>query len=394
MKECNVLLIEDNPGDARLVQEMLADAEAGSFRVQIAESLVAALDALAHGGFDVALVDLSLPDSNGLETLLTVQRHAPSMPIVALTGLKSESMALAAVEKGAQDYLVKGTLTTESLVRALQYAMMRRHSSSGPADAQLAAVVGFLGAKGGVGTTTIACHCALELQRQSKKKVLLIDLDVSAASAAFLMDAHSECTIADAAMNLHRLDSSFWSNLVCSTSPEVDLLQSPGAKRSYEPLDGERVRHVLRFARALYGYIVVDLGRLNGVSLNLTVEVSELFVVTTAEMPSLYEVGYILKKLLDPGITGGRTQLILNRLLKGAMSSTGDFERVLGHPVCAAIGDCSSELQEAYGSRRFLDERLPLRKPVRQLVAKLLGVAEEPKAPTRTGRGFFGFARS
>jgi Flp pilus assembly CpaE family ATPase len=391
MQQCNVLLIEDNLGDARLVQEMLADAEGNSFRVHTADSLVAALDALAHEEFDVALVDLSLPDSHGLETLLTVQRHAPGLPIVALTGLKSESMALAAVQQGAQDYLVKGTLTTESLVRALQYAMMRRHSSSGPADAQSATVVGFLGAKGGVGATTIACHCAIELQRQTKKKVLLIDLDTSSASASFLMDAHSEYTIADAAINLHRLDPSFWNSLVCSTSHGVDLLQSPGAKRSYEPLNGERVRHVLRFARALYGYIVVDLGRLNGFSLNLTPEVSELFVVTTPEVPSLYEAGYVMKKLLDPGITGGRTELILSRLLKKGPSSVNDFEQALGRPVYATIGDCSSEVHEAYGNGQFLDERLPLRKQTRQMVAKLLGVAEEPKAPTRTGRGLFRF---
>ena len=392
MQERNVLLIEDNPGDARLVQEMLADAEGDSYRVHTAASLVAALDALAHERFDVALVDLSLPDSNGLETLLTVQRHAPSLPMVALTGLKSESMALAAVKQGAQDYLVKGTLTTESLVRALQYAMMRRQSSAGPAGAQPATVVGFLGAKGGVGTTTIACHSALELRQQTKKKVLLIDLDTSSASASFLMDAHSEYTIADAAVNLHRLDPSFWNSLVCSTPHGVDLLQSPGAKRSYEPLDGERVRHVLRFARALYGYIVVDLGRLTGFSLNLTTEVNELFVVTTPEVPSLYEAGYVLKKLLDPGITGGRTQLILNRVLKGGSSNIGDLEQALGHPVCATIGDCSREVHEAYGNGRFLDERLPLRKPVRQLVAKLLGVAEEPKSPPKTGRGLFRFA--
>src|ERR1035438_4746614 len=389
MQECKVLLIEDNPGDARLVQEMLVDAE-GTFRVQTAASLVAALDALAHEKFDVALVDLSLPDSNGLETLLTVQRHAPGLPMVALTGLKSESMALAAVKQGAQDYLVKGTLTTESLVRALQYAMMRRQNSSGPADAQSATVVGFLGAKGGVGTTTIACHGALELQRQTKKKVLLIDLDASSASASFLMDAHSEYTIADATMTLPRLDPSFWSNLVCGTSHGVDLLQSPGVKRSYEPLNGERVRHVLRFARALYGYIVVDLGRLNGFTLNLTPEASELFVVTTPEVPSLYEAGYVLKKLIEPGITGGRTQLVLNRLWKGGPSSIGDFEQALGHPVYATIGDCTSDVREAYGNGQFLDERLPLRKQTRQMIAKLLGV-EEPKAP-KTGRGLFRFA--
>jgi Flp pilus assembly CpaE family ATPase len=392
MQECKVLLIEDNAGDARLVWEMLADAETNSFRVHTADSLVAALDALTHDTFDVALVDLSLPDSNGLETLLTVQRHAPSLPIVALTGLKSDSMALAAVERGAQDYLVKGTLTTESLVRALQYAMVRRHSSSGPADIKSATVVGFLGAKGGVGTTSIACHCALELQRQTQKKVLLMDLDTSSASASFLMDAHFEYTIADAATNLHRLDPSFWSGLVFSTPQGFDLLQSPGAMRLHDPLDGERVRHVLRFARSLYGYIVVDLGRLNAFSLNLTGELSELFVVATSEMPSLYEAGRVLNKLVEPGITGGRTQLILNRLPKSAPSSASDFERALGHPVCAMLGDYSSELLEAYGNGRFLEERQPLRKQMRQVVAKLLGVAEEPKAATRIGRRLFRFA--
>jgi len=104
-------------------------------------------------------------------------------------------------------------------------------------------------------------------------------------------------------MNLHRLDASFWSNLVSSTPHRVDVLQAPGAMRFHDSLNGERVRHVLRFARALYGYIVVDLGRLNGVSLNLTEEVSELFVVTTPEISSLYEAGRVLNKLLEPGIT-------------------------------------------------------------------------------------------
>ncbi len=392
MQECKVLFLEDSLGDARLVHEMLAGAVNIVFRVHTADCLVAALNALAQRRFDVALVDLALADSYGLETLLTVQRHAPGLPIVALTGLDSESTAMAAVERGAQDCLAKGTLTAESLARALQYAMLRRHNASGLADAQMATVVGVLGAKGGVGATTIACHWAVELQRQTKDRVLLVDLDVSSASASFLMDVHSEYTIADASVNLHRLDASFWKSLVCSTSHEVDVLQAPGAMRFHDPLNGERVRHVLRFARALYGYVVVDLGRLSGVSLNLTEEVSELFVVTTPEIASLYEAGRVLNKLLEPGITGGRIQLILNRLAKGVSRSTNDLECVLGRPVCATFGDYSNELHEAYGNGQFLDERLPLSKQTGQMVASFLGVAEEPKAPARTGLGFFRFA--
>ena len=392
MQECKVLLLGNSLDDARLVQEMLADAVNSLFRVHTADCLVAALNALAQRRFDVALIDLGLADSHGLETLLTVQRHAPGLPIVALTGLDSESTALAAVERGAQDCLAKGTLTAESLARALQYAMLRRHNASGPVEAHMAAVVGFLGAKGGVGATILACHWAIELRRQTQKKVLLIDLDTSSSSASFLMDVHSDYTTAEASINLHRLDASFWSNLVCNTSNGVDVLQAPGAMRFDDPLNGERVRHVLRFARALYGYIVVDLGRLNGVSLNLTEELSELFVVTTPEIPSLYEAGRVLNKLLEPGITGGRIQLILNRLSKGVTRSISDLECVLGRPVSATIGDYPSELHEAYGSGQFLDERLPLCKQVRQMVANFLGIAEQPKPPARTGLGLFRFA--
>jgi len=392
MQECKVLFLEDNLGEARQVQEMLAGASNSLFRVSVADCLVAALNALAQRRFDAALVDLSLADSHGLETLLTIQRHAPGLPIVALTGTNCESTALAAVERGAQDCLVKGALTTELLVRALQYAVLRRHNAALLADTQMAQAVGFLGAKGGVGATTIACHWALELRRQTRKKVLLVDLDVSSASASFLADVHSEYTTAEASVNLHRLDASFWRNLVCSTSHGVDVLQAPGAKGFQDALNGERVRHVLRFARPLYDYIVVDLGRLSAVTLNLIEEMKELFVVTTPEIPSLYETGRVLSRLLEPGVTGGRIQLIVNRLAKGVSQSIADLECVLGRPVCATIGDYASELHEAYGNGRFLDERLPLARQVRQLVANFTGAAEEPKAPARSGLGLLRFA--
>src|ERR1035441_7402702 len=104
-RELRILLVEDNLIDARLVQEILANATAQKCRVQRAETLMGALDCACRMDFDVALVDLTLPDCQGLETFMTIQRHVPSLPIVVLTGLDNESVALAAVEKGAQDYI-------------------------------------------------------------------------------------------------------------------------------------------------------------------------------------------------------------------------------------------------------------------------------------------------
>jgi len=386
-----LLLVEDNAGDARLVREMLADAENNPFQIEAAETLVGALSALSQGRFDVVLLDLSLPDSNGLETLLAVERHAAGIPIVLLTGLASESMALTAVKRGAQDYLVKGTLTPEGLLRALQYAIVRHQGSPAASNASvMARIVGVMGAKGGVGATTFACHYAQELNRQSDENVLLVDLDTSAASAAFLMKTQSRYTALDASSSLSRLDESFWKGLV-ATAGGVDLLQSPGVAGSSEALDGERIRHVLRFARGLYRWIVIDLGRCNALSMTLLDEVSELFVMTTTELPSFYETGRLLRKLQELGRRRENMRLLINRKSKAIPCPQEEVERALGYPVAAAFGDFTAELQEAYGSGSFLDGSLPFHKQVAQVASASLG---KPATATKAGLKWFQFVRA
>ena len=99
----NVLLIEDDPGDAYLLQTLLSHTEAVSFHLVCANHLKAGLDNLSHSKFDMILLDLSLPDSRGLETIDKVRTHDPDIPIVVLTGLDDEETAMQAVQAGAQD---------------------------------------------------------------------------------------------------------------------------------------------------------------------------------------------------------------------------------------------------------------------------------------------------
>jgi CheY-like chemotaxis protein len=118
-----VLLIEDGPDDAVLLARDLGRVAGGAFRLESAETLSKGLERLGHGGVDAVLLDLSLPDSLGLSTLTrTRERHA-DVPIIVMTGLDEESLARAAVEKGAQEYLVKGRVTPEALTRALLRAV-------------------------------------------------------------------------------------------------------------------------------------------------------------------------------------------------------------------------------------------------------------------------------
>jgi diguanylate cyclase (GGDEF)-like protein len=128
VERTRVLLVEDNPGDARLVRESLNEGLPGQFMVQVAESLKLALETLRSSvdEVDVVLLDLSLPDSQGLETYRAVRALCPSCPILVLSGLNDESIALKAVNEGAQDFLRKARVDGELLPRAIRYAIERQ----------------------------------------------------------------------------------------------------------------------------------------------------------------------------------------------------------------------------------------------------------------------------
>src|SRR4028118_600973 len=120
-----VLLVEDDLGDADLICELLELVDSTSFQVTQSRRLQEALQYLRKEPFDLVLLDLSLPDSHGLSTVSQVCTQAPIVPIVVLSGLEDESAAIEAVQKGAQDYLVKGQVESDLLVRAIRYAIER-----------------------------------------------------------------------------------------------------------------------------------------------------------------------------------------------------------------------------------------------------------------------------
>ncbi len=120
-----VLLVEDNPGDRRLILEALAEVSYSRIQLEHADCLQAAQDTLASTEYDLILLDLSLPDSHGLETVERTEDVAPDTPIVILTGLDDVNIGIQAVRAGAQDYLVKGEVTGHLLVRAIRYAIER-----------------------------------------------------------------------------------------------------------------------------------------------------------------------------------------------------------------------------------------------------------------------------
>ncbi len=125
-KATKILLVEDNSGDAYLLQRLLVNVERKKFEFACVERLSAAINCLENNNFDVILLDLALPDSLGLDTLRQICASAPEIPIIVLTGLDDEDTAIEALREGAQDYLVKGEISEVLLVRAIRYAVERK----------------------------------------------------------------------------------------------------------------------------------------------------------------------------------------------------------------------------------------------------------------------------
>ena len=123
-----VLLVENDPNDVDLIQIALAQADFGRIDWDQVDSLGEAIESLGQTPFDLLLLDLSLPDAWGLDTVKQVRQQALDIPIVVLTGNADAELALEAVRLGAQDYLVKGKIESDLLVRTLKYAIERKQS--------------------------------------------------------------------------------------------------------------------------------------------------------------------------------------------------------------------------------------------------------------------------
>ena len=121
----SVLLVEDNPIHARLLQGLLSDRSDPAFAVEAVDHLAAGIQRLSTGSFDAVLLDLVLPDSQEMATFERVKEAVPDMPVLVLTGLDDEGLAEEAVAAGAREYLVKTQIDGESLARSLQAAISK-----------------------------------------------------------------------------------------------------------------------------------------------------------------------------------------------------------------------------------------------------------------------------
>ncbi|MDP9112706.1 MAG: response regulator [Acidobacteriota bacterium] len=390
-KTLNVLLIEDCPDYAELVRAWLADEGDTQFVLNWADSLLEGMNTLAKGGIDVVLLDLGLPDSSGPQTFRVIKSAAQSAPIIILSAGESEALALRLVQEGAQDYLVKSSCSSAVLKKAVQFAMVRTvgkgEKPGSVASPSGAKVIGLMGVKGGVGTTTVACNLALEIRRHTEHKTLLADLDIDAGLVNFFMNIETRHSVIDGATNVH-LDTACWEGIVAQGASGLHVARSPG-RMGAPASDVDRVRHLITLLVGMYQWILLDLGRLNTFSLGLLDQVHELFLVTTTSVPALYEAKRVIVALQKAGFEADRVRLIVNQFGDRNDYSGKELDRLFGMPVYARLPGASQELHDACANAKHLPEDSDFRGRIARLARNVAG---QPEAPRSKVAQIFSFA--
>jgi pilus assembly protein CpaE len=382
-----VLLVEDNPGDVRLVRETLASQSIARFDLISVSRLGDALIRLRGEPFDAVLLDLSLPDAKGLDTLSRMRQRAPFVPIVVMTGQSDEALAIEAVNEGAQDYLVKGDVDGNALARRIRFAVERTRAPSARAlnasQPKPCKTLGFLGSKGGVGTSTLACCLGIALQDRTQEPLLLADFDFESGVLDFLMEIEPKYSLVDVLQNADRLDKDIWNSLVQKNLTGLDVIPSSfdvAHALAQDHGTTEQLQKVISYARSGYRWIVADLGRgFHSKLMGLLEEIDEICVVTTVDLPALRQARLMIQKLLQIGYHPDCIRLLVNELPKRRPFSARDLEEMLGFPVWTTL-PYFPELRENHRQSISLSRNAALRKAIDRIAGLIAGIPEaKPK---------------
>ncbi len=304
----------------------------------------------------------------------------PGIPIVILSAADSESLAVHLIREGAEDYLVKNACNADVLMRALRHGLVRYKSRvpGGIAEgtSRQARVVGVVGSKGGVGATTIACSLSAELARQTNQKVLLMDLDMAGGMVPFLLSLEPKFSLLDLIRKVERIDRDCWQAVVVRGPEGLDVISLPGLEAN-DQITPEDVGHVLSLARPGYDWVVLDLGRLSSFSMKLLDRTSEVSIITTTAIASLYEAKRAVDRALESRIEAERLYLIVNHAGEPKSLTGSDLKKIFGIEVYARLPFDGSELHQACVERTLPAETSQFGKEMVSLARRLAGLPEK-----------------
>jgi pilus assembly protein CpaE len=344
---------------------------------------VAELATLAHAAArqpDVLVVDVR--GGQGLPlAVATLKRQHPTTPVLLVTSTLESTIVLEAMRAGVNECVAEPLQAAE-----VETAVTRLLAHKRPVVASGGQVFAFIGAKGGVGTTTAAVNVATDLGGEAPGRTLIIDLHLAHGDAAVFLGVEPRFSVVDALDNIHRFDEAFFKGLVIQSPAGPHLLASSDRQLA-QTSSVQRVRSLVEFATSLYRYVVLDVPRSDAAALDALDQASRIVVVANQELATVRNASRIAAALRQR-YGNDRVTVMVNRVDNHAEIGRDDVEKVVGTRVVHSVpSDYRMALRALNKGRPLvLDNHNKLAASFRELARDLAGVAStRPAAPESSG---------
>jgi pilus assembly protein CpaE len=329
-----ILVVDDDPNVQRLLQYTLKQE---GYEVVLASDGTEGFRLWGAENPSLILLDVMLPKLDGYQVATKIRAEegtATHVPIIMLTAEREVEQKVRGLRAGADDYLIKPFHPAELLARIKSLLARFAPSDALVGRPPLGRIFAFYGAKGGVGTTTIAINAAIALHRELGRKVCLVDGNFQFGDHRVFLDLGLDRKSIVDIVTAPNIDADLVRQVMVKHDSGVDLLLAPPSPETAELVTPEHVPQILEQLRTLYDYIVVDIDqRLDELNLRVLDAADTAFVVMTADLSCLKNVRLVLETIGHLGYEQSKIQLVLNRSNAFTGINVKNAEGALRRPI-------------------------------------------------------------
>lgn len=352
---------------------------------------------------DIVILDLEKSVAIGLKFAEFLGEAGIGEMILAAAPAQSPELLMDVMHAGISDFIPKPP-SPEATDKALKSARRKLGKSEAVEHRSPGEVMVFFSAKGGTGCTTVCANTSVEVHRSSRKKTLLVDLDLELGETALQLGEEPRFNMVDLVRNFHRVDTDLLASYIEHHESGVDLLSAPHKPAAFEALSGDRVTEIMGFLALQYDYILVDAPKtlnpaLNPATIAAMKGASQLYLVTTLDLPSIRNLARCLPLLKDLGEDKADDwiRIVVNRYDSKELISLSQLEETAGHPVFATVRNDYQVVMNAINEGRpaVMSGSSNFAQDIRKLAGEITGVEPEQKGgwlggllrSVRIGRG-------
>jgi pilus assembly protein CpaE len=373
-------VISANPGFAKGLQETIDET---GHAISLVYTVTAPyteiddshLDQLREGKPELTFLDLEDEPHVGLKFAQFVVDSGFTGALIALGSTESPDLILQAMQAGVTEFVSK-PIDTNHLADALERVLRKTGRKAERRATKPGELFMVFSAKGGTGSTTVAANLATELHRLSRKRTLLVDLDLELGESALIMGVEPKFSVVDLMRNFHRVDSRLLASYIERHETGVEILSAPYQPADYEAVSADRVKQVLQFLKQHFDYIVVDSPKtFTPATMGAFEEADRVYLVTTADIPSLRNLTRSIQLVRSFGRKkpDDWLRLLVNRFDPNQVVTTAEIEKTLDMEVFWTLRNDYKAVMNSINTGRPVvsDAKSAFAKDIRALASKL-----------------------